>query len=433
MNRTLRITILLHFIIFASVFSVFSLDLSGANTALSDKFFNSVDKNEGSTTFRSLNIPSGGKAESLGTAFTALADDASFFDYNPAASCIMENTEVSVSHNAWIADSAVETIGGTIRYGDFGFGSQLKCFYVPFTEYNAFGERVAGNYYSETTATLNASYNFFNGYNFKGLAAGANVKAAWRSIPDYTDNDTDEIISGSGLAQSAAAFMLDFGMILRFNIAKHYSSREPNFRFGLSLLNVGTALTGFGSGSLKSDDPLPTKIAAGISYKPIQPLTFTFDIKQPVNLKNPALSEKWSIGTGTIIQFTDYFSLLAGFLLQGANPRISTGSEFILGKVKMNVNYTFDLTSSLNPVNHISLNAKINLGDRGRALLRNAVDNYYKEGLEYYAKGELQKASECWQKALELDKGFDPAKEGIETIQTSLNLYQYILDIQSLD
>ena len=99
----------------------------------------------------------------------------------------------------------------------------------------------------------------------------------------------------------------------------------------------------------------------------------------------------------------------------------------------MNINYTFDLTSSLNPVNHISLSAKVNLGDRGRAALRDAVDKYYKEGLEFYAKGNLPKARESWQKALELDKGFDPAKEGIKTIQTSLDLYQYILDIQSLD
>ena len=236
----MRITILLHFIILFFAFTAYTLDLSGANSSLSDSFYSYVDDNEGTTGFRSLNIPSGGKAESLGTAFTALADDSSFFDYNPAASCVMENTELSVFHNSWIADSAIESLAGTIRKGNLGYGGQLKCFYVPFTEYNAFGERVTGNYYSETTATFNASYNFFNGYNFKGLALGTNAKASWRSIPDYTDNDTDEIISGSGLAQSAAAFMVDFGLLLRFNIAKHYSSREPNFRIGLSILNIGS-------------------------------------------------------------------------------------------------------------------------------------------------------------------------------------------------
>ena len=433
MNKTSKILILLQFIILC-IFPISALDLSGATNSLSDLFSSYVGSNEGTTSFRSLNIPSGGRAESLGTAYTALADDVSFFDYNPAASCILKNTEIAAFHNAWISDSAMETLAGTIRFGNFGMGAQVKCFYVPFTEYNIFGDRVAGNYYSETTAALNVSYNFFSGYYFKGLALGMNVKTAWRSIPDYTDNETDKIISGSGLAQSGAAFMADFGMLLRFNCAKFYDSREPNLHIGLSLQNAGFAITGFGSAKgIQSDDPLPTKLSAGISYHVIKPLTVTAEFRQPINLQNVAKSEQWSAGTGAIIQVTDFFSFLCGFLLQGANPRISAGSEFRVGSVLMNVNYTFDLTTSLNPVNHISLSAKLNLGDRGRKSIQDTADAYYTEGLQYYAHGDFDNAINSWKKVLALDSGFDPAKEGIKAAQTSKDLYQYLLDIQSLD
>lgn len=99
----------------------------------------------------------------------------------------------------------------------------------------------------------------------------------------------------------------------------------------------------------------------------------------------------------------------------------------------MNVNYTFDLTTSLNPVNHISLSAKLDLGDRGRGKIRNEADALYAQGLIYYAQGNLQEAFEAWQKVLDLDKSFDPAREGLKAVQTSQSLSDYLINIQSLD
>jgi tetratricopeptide (TPR) repeat protein len=411
-----------------------ALDYSDVNSTLSDVFSSLIDDNEGTTTFRSLNIPTGGRAESMGTAYTGLSDDISFFEYNPAASSVMKNTEFAAFHNAWIADSAMETIAGTIRSGNLGLGGQLKCFYVPFSEYNLYGERVSGSYYSETSATANISYNWLAGYKFKGLATGLNIRASWRSIPDYTDNDTNAIISGSGLAQSGLGLMADAGIMMQFNAAKFYTDRNANVRFGLSINNTGVSLTGFGSASgVQLDDPLPTKISAGISYRPIASVVFSADFRQPVNLQNISASGKWSAGTGFDVQVTSFFAVLGGFLIQGGNPRISLGSEFEIKGVKMDVNYTFDLTSSANPVNHISFAAKLNFGDRGRADLQKQVDNYYTAGLLFYAAGDLDSAIETWKKALAIDKHFDPAIDGIRAAENSQALYRHIIDIQNLD
>ena len=78
-----------------------------------------------------------------------LSDDISFLNYNPAASSIQKETQFAVFHNSWISDSNYETIAYTTRFNNFGFGVQASCFYVPFTEYNIFGDRTAGSYYTE--------------------------------------------------------------------------------------------------------------------------------------------------------------------------------------------------------------------------------------------------------------------------------------------
>ena len=163
---------------------VFSADISDLSEFLIDFGYIESSKNEGITSFRSLLIPVGGRSESLGSAYTGLCDDAGYINYNAAASCILNETQASAFHNSWIADSKMDTLVFTTRIDNVGFGFQAGCLYMPFTEYNIFGERVNASYYTETNFAANISYNFLAGYDFKGRALGATVKAAFRSMPD---------------------------------------------------------------------------------------------------------------------------------------------------------------------------------------------------------------------------------------------------------
>ena len=267
--------------------NLFALSYTDVASTLADIFQWSVDSNEGDTTFRSLLIPFGGRTESLGNAFTGLCDDISFIRYNPAGSCIQTNTQFALFHNSWIADSNMETLAYTIRINHLGLSAFASTFYVPFTEYNYFGERVAGNYYSETVGGLNISYNFLAGYTFKGFALGTTVKVGWRSVPDYADDDTGSIISWSGFKQSSMAIMVDAGLMLQFNLFKFYASREPNLKIGIAAQNLGAGITGAFSNSGLSIEAVPTYFAVGLSYKVIKPITITADYKQPVNFINP--------------------------------------------------------------------------------------------------------------------------------------------------
>jgi len=402
---------------------VYALDLSDPYTTLAGIFEPLINENEGLTSFRSLLIPGGGRSEAMGSAFSALANDISFFETNPAGSATMPNTELAVFHNSWIADSRLETVSFTQRDDNFGYGASIRCFYVPFTEYNTFGERVSRGYYTETFGILNVSYNFLAGYYFKGIAAGANLKAGYRSMPDYSDN-YGNLQAGSGFSQSALAIMADGGVQTRFNFLKLYNSRDPNFFLGLTFRNFGPPVKG---------EALPSLVTFGSAYKPANPVTVSAEIQQPLNFLALSKSESTVYGTGVAVEFAKFFTFLGGFQLKGANPRISIGGEMNVNDLQFNVNYTLDMTTQAALFNMISLAAKLNLGDRGRLARQKKIEGLYISGLKMYASGKLEEAILIWNEALELDKRFDPAIEGIRTATVTLDLQQKIRDLQQIE
>lgn len=412
-----------------------ALSYSDLITELSDIFYSFVDKNEGQTSFRSLLIPFGGRSESLGGAYTGLCDDINFLQYNAGAGAVQKESQIALFHNMWIADSKMETIAATTRFKNIphlSLGGFVSCFYLPFTEYNIFGDRVAASYYSETLAAINFSYNFLAGYDFKGFSLGGNLKTAWRGMPNYTDNNTNEVINNSGLAQSGLAFMGDLGLLLQFNFLKFYYSRDPNVRIGFSAQNLGVSLTGWGQ-QVVLDDPLPSLLSAGISVKFVKPVTLSLEFQQPINLQNLSTYLKPYIASGISLEFTNFLSVLGGFAIKGGNPRFSAGFEFEVAKVRFNFNYTLDFTSSFSPLNKLSLSLKLKLGDKGRSIIDKQVDEYYQQGLIYYAEADYQAAIDVWKEALKLNKRFDPAKLGIQSAQYQIDMFQLIKESLLLD
>lgn len=412
-----------------------ALSYSDLITDLSDIFYSFVDKNEGQTSFRSLLIPFGGRSESLGGAYTGLCDDINFLQYNAGAGAVQKESQIALFHNMWIADSKMETIAATTRFKNIphlSLGGFVSCFYLPFTEYNIFGDRVAASYYSETLAAINFSYNFLAGYDFKGFSLGGNLKTAWRGMPNYTDNNTNEVINNSGLAQSGLAFMGDLGLLLQFNFLKFYYSRDPNVRIGFSAQNLGVSLTGWGQ-QVVLDDPLPSLLSAGISVKFVKPVTLSLEFQQPINLQNLSTYLKPYIASGISLEFTNFLSVLGGFATKGGNPRFSVGFEFEVAKVRFNFNYTLDFTSSFSPLNKLSLSLKLKLGDKGRSIIDKQVDEYYQQGLIYYAEADYQAAIDVWKEALKLNKRFDPAKLGIQSAQYQIDMFQLIKESLLLD
>lgn len=376
-----------------------------------------VDPNAGTTTMRSLLIPMGGLDEGMGTAYSAVCLDSSYFEANPAASSLLDSTELSVFHNNWIADTKIEGAVYTIRYKNLGIGIGGKWLYLPFPATDQFGDRVGAGYYSESMAGFNLSYDFFPGFYFSGLSAGATAKIAYRSMPAVDSGVT------SGDGNSAAGFMIDGGLLSRFNLFKFYSSRNKNFSLALTVKNLGPPVYG---------DPLPTDATVGLAYSPLKPLLFSLDVTQPLDLVNLSQSEATSFAGGGLVQVTDFFQLHTGLLIQGGNPRFSIGSTFDLELVRVTVNYTLDLTTQFTPLNRISIQAAFALGDLGRADIAKKVDTLYLSGLDAYSRGETDEAISLWDEALRLDPTFDPARESRDAAVASKGLKQTMTELQKI-
>ena len=379
---------------------------------MSNTFSGFADPNTGLTIFPTLLIPLGGNREGMGTAYTAVASDSGYIEANPAGSSVLDISELSFLHHNWIADSQMESVIYTIRFGDLGLGAAAKFLYVPFTEYDVWGQRNSKGLISETIGTLNISYNFFPNYYFYGVAVGANVKIAYRHVPEA-------IYAG----QSALTGMIDLGALTRFNLFKFYTSRSRNFSVGAAIKNLGfNAL----------DEPLPLVASAGIAYSPVRPLLIAVDINIPMTL-NPETqpAERVNFAAGVDVTITNFLSIQGGFRLM-ENPHISLGGSLDLDPVAFVVNYNVDLSGGLNPLDKFSVEAKLKLGDGGRAALRRQVDELYADGLGAYASGKYEQAIAAWEKALKLDPKFLPARQNLELLEKRLQLQQQMIEKQQV-
>ncbi|MDC7232114.1 MAG: UPF0164 family protein [Spirochaetales bacterium] len=399
--------------------------LSAGNVAsttyanISDIF--GIDPNAGTNSFLTLLIPSGGKYEGMGTAFTAMSLDSGFLDANPAGSSFIQNSELTFFHNNWIADTNLESVTYTSRWEDFGVGLGGKFLYLPFTGIDDWGDRArnddgsySSGYYTETVMTLNAAYTFLDNYYYHGLAVGANFKMAYRGVPYSIAPD-----------QSAVALMADVGIQTKFNVLKFYSSRDKNFAFGLVVKNLGSEF-------IADPDPLPSMISTGIAYSPIRPMTWAFDVNIPFNLDGSD-AEKVSYAAGLDLSMTSFLSVQSGFQIKTGLPRFSVGSSLDLEKFSVTANYTLDLTTQVTSLDRFSLALKLNLGDFGRMSRVERSQLLYLQGLEEYANGDISKAIAYWEESLEVRPDFTPAAQMIETARKTLELNQVIEESQTID
>ena len=365
-------------------------------------------RNTGLTVFPTLIIPSGGEFEGMATAYTAVARDVSFLDANAAASATLELTELTFTHNNWIADTYVDGVVYATRFDNLGFAVGGKFLHVSFTRYGL-SEQLGTGRYSEGTVGANVSYNFLETFSYPGLSVGATLKSAYRYVP--------EIVAPG---QSAVGFAADVGLLTRLSVPPYYPSRSPNFAAGVAAKNFGPPVEG---------EPLPSQITTGLAYAPIRPVTIAMDLIVPVSLAPGVGAERMSGAIGSSVQITPFFSAQTGVLLRWGGTRIAMGATLRLPDVTIVSNYTLDLATQFSNLNRLSVQAQLNFGDRGRGALRDRVDQLYLDAWLLSASGDLEEAVVLLERALELDETFTPASELLLLTQRSLDLQEELRDI----
>ena len=123
----------------------------------------------------------------------------------------------------------------------------------------------------------------------------------------------------------------------------------------------------------------------------------------------------------------------AGAMVKAGGSRITVGSALDLDKIAVDVNYTLDLLTQLQPLNRVSIGMRLDLGDGGRQKKADTVNELYLLGLDAFAQGKYSDAKYCWQEALKIDPKFDPAQEGIKMLNSRQELQERVEDLFKLD
>lgn len=366
------------------------------------------DNHPGKEQFLQFLIPSGGRYEYLGVSFTALADDASFFEANPAGSAGLSRGEVALFHHSQIHDSHTETVSFARRTQNTGYGASVRAFSSESDLKSFFGGN-SGNSKSSGgqgkqgkgfVAIANASHTFCGQYRFKGVSFGCNFKMGFRK------GKTDSRVTVAG----------DLGLRAAFSVAKNFGSNEPNMHVGLVLKNAGISVKINGS----EVEHLNPAIAVGFAYRPVYAFLFSLGLQQTLTKKESPVCS-----VGFMFFCTQHVTLLASAACKGKAYALSGGAEIRIGSFHLDMGYRYDQIFQAAHPHHVSVGLKWLIPNGGtqadQALL---VKESYLVGLRFYDQRRYQEAITAWQLTLRQDPGFEPAAEGIERARRFLKLHE---------
>ena len=200
----------------------------------------------GTTAATFLNLGINARAEAMGGAYVAKADDASAVIINPAGMTQVKGQQVFLMHNEWLLDVNQETLAYGTNQGDKAYGMGLV--YVDYGQQTEtdITNNVLG-YFTPVDYALSFAYGVKSS---EILSYGVALKYVKVKIADYSDS----------------SFALDAGVT--------YKPAVEGLTLGAVLAHLGTELQLY-----QNADPLPLSLKLGARYDwKEMPLISTFDI-----------------------------------------------------------------------------------------------------------------------------------------------------------
>jgi hypothetical protein len=199
--------------------------------------------------------------------------------------------------------------------------------------------------------------------------------------------------------------MVDLGALTRFNLLKTYASRSKNFSVGATIRNLGPFARG---------EPLPTTASLGVAYSIIRPILLAVDVNVPFSFSRDFPPGRVNAAVGLNVNVTPFLSVQTGVWLRMDNPRFSLGLSLDLEPMSIVVNYNVDLSGGIDFYDKLSIEAKISLGDQGRAAFQARVDELFVGSINAYKDGDLEEAIDLANELLELYPEHEHARQIVE-------------------
>jgi hypothetical protein len=208
----------------------------------------------GTTTAELLKIPVGARAIGMGQAYTALAEDSSALEWNPAGMAQIEQSEASFLHQSLIENVHYEHAAVVIPGESYAFGTSIS--------YLGYGD-IAG---------YDNSGNSIGNQTADSYVINAGLARQWNQSLSLG-------VSGSVLRQDLAS---DSANTAAANIGAIYTlpfhRLDADYKLGFSALNLGPGLE-----FVSERDPLPRKFKFGGAMTHImdKPWQITADVTAP--------------------------------------------------------------------------------------------------------------------------------------------------------
>lgn len=400
---------IIYIVIFSStIFAQSDLENNFLSSYLSfENAFQGIGGDYGNTFFPFLLNGYGGRQKGLSNAFTAVADDITTLESNPAGTASLKFTEVFFSHHKLMGDVNYDVLAYSMRFNGLGFGVGARILYMPFTHFDQYGADVGSGMITYSVFTFNVAYNFLRSYKYFGLSIGGNVKLYVYGVPNNIAQN-----------QTIANVAFDFGILSRFNFLKAYKKIEKNFSIGLSLKNFGLFTDG---------EAPPSMVSIGIGYKPIYQLLFSTDFNYLISYSEFTW-QNWSVSVGIEWKFIKNASLLTGITIK-SNPSFSLGINVDFEDFSISAVYTPDLIDLF----QFSISASLKLGDLGRKNKKIVIKKMFADALRMMNNGDYLGAKQVLKEILKKDFGFTPAYKRLEICNKQLKIQNSIETIQNTE
>ena len=308
----------------------------------------------GTTAAQFLKVSQGARATGMGSAFVAVADDASSMFWNVAGIARQKNNSVIFDHTQWIADLGYNFIAGTINLGDFG----------------TIGLSFVGSNYGEMKVrTIDEPDG--TGAVFGVSDVAFSLGWAINLTQEFSIGFNPKVISQSIWNTSGTSFAVDMGIL--------YDTPLDGLTIGMSITNLGTKLQLSGSTDvvLIDQDPettgnndripgeystgawsLPLTYVLGLSYKVID--SDMHKIIIDVDAKHPNDNYE-SLNIGGEYVFNNVIALRGGYkalFLEGSEESFALGAGFrqrLLGNIAFHIDYAYQDFGAFAAVHKISV------------------------------------------------------------------------------